>query len=127
MRECEELVEVRILVAFEYEYRAYQEAIASAIQECRPSDEVTAAEQPLESEISQFDPRVVICGLIEQKGLQDGRLAWVDLSEVPENPARIYLDGRLSEKPNPSLEELLKVLDETEELVRSGGRHTRQG
>ena len=117
---------MRIVVAFENEYRAYQEVIASAIQECRPSDEVMAAEQPLESEISQFDPQIVICGLTEQEGLDDGWPAWVDLSGVPEKAARIYLDGRLLVKPNPSLKELLEVVDETAELVRGGARHTRQ-
>ena len=51
-----------------------------------------------------------------------GRAAWVTLSEEPEEPSEVCVAGRRRGAQNPGVEELLAVIDETEGLVRTGGR-----
>ncbi len=43
------------------------------------------------------------------------------LSEEPEEPSEVCVGGTRKRVENPGMEELLAVLDETEELVRAGG------
>ncbi len=52
---------MRVLVAFENEYRIYGEAIARAIQELRPSVEVAVAEAgAVGEEVGRLLPELVI-------------------------------------------------------------------
>ena len=44
------------------------------------------------------------------------------LSEEPEEPSEVCVAGRRRGAQNPGVEELLAVIDETEGLVRTGGR-----
>ena len=45
------------------------------------------------------------------------RVAWVELSLDPERPSRVRLGEQRWETLNPSLEELLSVVDEAEKPV----------
>jgi hypothetical protein len=45
----------------------------------------------------------------------------VTLSEEPEEPSEVCVGGRRRWMENPAMEELLAVLEETEELMRAGG------
>jgi hypothetical protein len=47
----------------------------------------------------------------------NGRPAWFELPLDPERLAEICIDGQRSETANPTLEELLRVIDETERLL----------
>jgi hypothetical protein len=111
-------------VAFEGVYRAYQGVIAAAIRVLRPHAEVeTATLEALGEELERFDPELVICS---RPSTADpaGRIAWVELSIETTRPSRICVGGRYSESTNPTLEVLLAVIDEVEELIRAG-EHTR--
>lgn len=115
----EQTVKTRVLIAFEDEYHSYRSAIASAIRAHRPRVEVAVAGLVvLENEIARFDPHLVICSRPNTVD-PNGRPAWVTLPHDPEQSAEICLNGRRSETANPALEELHRVLDETERLLRT--------
>jgi hypothetical protein len=114
-----ELAEIRILVAFEDEYRTYRDVIAAAIRVSRPHIEVaTAGVGGLAEEISRFDPQVVICSRPNTSD-PSGEIAWVEISLDRVEPAKVYIAGRYSERSSlPALEMLLAVVDEAEGTVR---------
>jgi hypothetical protein len=57
-----ELAKIRVLVAFEDEYRTFRDVIAAAIGASRPHIEVaTAGIEALAEEIARFDPQMVVC------------------------------------------------------------------
>ena len=107
---------MRILVCLENDYRTYREVIAAGIQILRPHTEVATAELGvLEEKVRLFDPHLVICSLPATAGNGD-IVCWVELSlENPTQPSVVCIDGRYSEHNNPTLEELLRVLDQVEQ------------
>jgi hypothetical protein len=108
---------MRILVVFEDEYRAYRGVIAAAIRILRPRAEVeTAGLDALGEEIERFDPQLVICTRPNAVA-PDDRPAWVELALEPTRPARVYVGGHYSESTKPTLEVLLRIVDEVEERV----------
>ena len=105
-------------MCLENDYRTYREVIAAGIQLLRPHTEVISAElDVLKDEVRNFDPHLVICSLPATAGYGD-IVCWVELSlENPTQPSVICIDGRYSEHSNPTLEDLLGVLDEIEQLL----------
>jgi hypothetical protein len=114
------LVATRILVAFEDEYRTYREVIAAGIRVLLPRAEMeTAGLDALGEALERFDPQLVICSRPNTVD-PGGRPAWVELPLHPTRPARVCVGGRYSESTKPTLEALLRVVDEVEErLVRT--------
>jgi len=102
----------------ENDYRTYREVIAACIQILRPHAQVVTAQLAvLKEEVRHFDPHLVICSLPATVGYGD-ILCWVELSlESSIQPTVVCIDGRYSEHDNPTLEKLLKVLDEVEQLI----------
>jgi hypothetical protein len=102
----------------EDDYRTYREVIAACIQILRPHAEVlTAHLDGLEVEVRRFDPHLVICSLPSTAGYED-ILCWVELSlESSIQPTVVSIDGNYSEHDNPTLEQLLGVLDKVEQLI----------
>jgi hypothetical protein len=49
-----------------------------------------------------------------------GAGAWVRNSYEPSEPSEVCLDERRWELDNPTVDELLAIINETEELVRTG-------
>jgi F420-dependent methylenetetrahydromethanopterin dehydrogenase len=114
------LVTARILVAFEDEYRAYREVIAAAIRVLRPGAQVESSNlDALAQEVERLDPHVVICSRPNTVD-PGGRPAWVVLPTDPTRPARTCVGGRYSERSNPTVEVLLRVVDEVEEQLAEG-------
>lgn len=111
----------RVLVAFERPYSVYGEAIASALRSrLSPRFHVALGEaEVLGAEQRRFEPHSVVCSR-PNPSPQYGTLSWVKLSVDPNRPSTICLDGCHREAHNPSLEELLCVVEETDKLVRSG-------
>jgi hypothetical protein len=109
---------LRVLVCLENDYRSYREVIAAGIQILRPHTEVVTAElDVLKDEVRHFDPHLVICSLPASAGNEE-IVCWVQLSlECPTQPSVVCIDGRYSEHNNPTLENLLRVLDEVEQLL----------
>jgi hypothetical protein len=104
--------EIRVLVALEESYRSYRETIAAALRILRPEAKVKSTTlEELEEELERFDPQVVICS--GHKEIEPGtRLAWIELSVDPTVPTKISVGGRHFERTNPTVEELLEVIEE---------------
>ena len=99
-------------MAFEESYRIYRETIAAALRVLRPETEVKSTTiEGLEGELERFDPQVVICS--GHKEVESGtRLIWIELSVDPTMPTKISVGGRHFERTNPTVEQLLEVIDE---------------
>ena len=113
----EEGREVRILVVFEDAYRAHRDLLAVGIRILRPHVEIETADlEALEEEVARFKPQVLICSRPEPVD-SGGLAAWLEISADPTCPAKVSVGGRYSERPNPTLEELLCIIDEVEQLL----------
>ena len=108
---------MRVLVAFEDEYRVYGAAIAGAVRRAHPTDEVVTAEiGELEREVRRFEPHLIISSL--PIPTDSGRwFSWVCLSPDPTRPSEICVEGNRRQSLNPSLGEVLSVLEETKRLL----------
>jgi len=106
---------MRVLVSFEREYRVYMEAIASAIRHWDIRVAVTDAEE-LEAEVGRFDPQLIITSLPVPENLVDEQLARIELSPDTAQPSRFRVGERHWESTNPTLSEILSVVDETKRV-----------
>jgi hypothetical protein len=99
-------------VAFEDNYRTYRDTIGAVLRILRPETEVKSTTlEALEGELERFDPQVVISS--GHKEVEPGtRLAWIELSVDPTMPTKISVGGHRIERTNPTMEELLKVIEE---------------
>ncbi len=114
------VVPTRVLVAYAEEYRAYREVIAAGIRLLRPHTEArTAAPTDLGAELERFGPQLVVCGAPGRPDPGDV-LAWVELPAGVGRTARVRVGDSRREAFGLTLEGLLGVLDETEELVGAG-------
>jgi hypothetical protein len=106
---------VRILLAFEEEYRVYINAIADAIRTFRSYVQVAVTDTGrLEAEVERFDPQLVICNApIPSNPVDPQLIASIELSPEPDQPSRFRVGERHWESTNPTLGETLSVIDET--------------
>src|SRR5215213_1498807 len=114
----ERRIQIRVLVAFEDEYRVYGAAITGAVRRARPTDEivVSAESRVLERQVRSFAPHLIISSLPAPTNWGEW-FSWVRLSPDPNRTSEIYLGGKRRESLNPSLEELLSALEETQRLL----------
>jgi hypothetical protein len=111
---------MRVLVSLEREYRVYMEAIAAAIREFRPDVEVAVADgRSLEAEVERFDPQLIITGPPTPENSVNEQLARIELSPETNRPSRFRVGERRWESTNPTLGEILPVVDETKRLLRT--------
>ena len=111
---------MRVLVFLEREYRVYMEAIAAAIREFRPDVEVAVSEAgELEAEVERFDPQLVITGPSAPENSVNEQLARIELSPETNQPSRFRVGERHWESTNPTLGEILPIVDETKRLLRT--------
>jgi hypothetical protein len=111
---------MRLLIAHEASHTLYSEAMELAIRNSRPHLEIKIARaSELEAEFELFAPHMV---LSERRNLVQpgGAGAWVKNSYDPSVPSEVCLDGRRWELDNPTINEVLAIIDETEGLVRTG-------
>jgi hypothetical protein len=110
---------LRVLIAFEEEYRIYQDATASTFRLLRPHIEVLVAEMgALEAEVARLEPHLVISRPKNAIDAGDAP-AWLKLPTGRDRSAELWLDGEYSEMDDPGLDELLRIVDEAERLVRT--------
>jgi hypothetical protein len=111
---------MRVLIVYEDSHRSYGEAMVGAVRASRPDLEVALAHlRELEAELERLDPHLVVCGRPNTFDPGD-RAAWVLLSDDPDEPSEVCINGHHRRLENPGLEEMLEILDETEGMVRSG-------
>src|SRR5215203_5028632 len=111
---------MRALIVYEDSHRSYGEAMVGAVRARRPGLEVALAHlEELEAEVERFDPHLVVSSRPNTLD-SGGRAAWVLLSDDPDEPSEVCIDGRHRRLENPGLDQILEIIDETEKLVRSG-------
>ena len=111
---------MRVLIVYEDSHRSYGEAMVGAVRASRPGLEVELAHlRDLEAELERFDPHLVVSSR-PNTFETGGRAAWVLLSDDPDEPSEVCIDGRHRRLENPGLEQILEIIDETEALVRTG-------
>jgi hypothetical protein len=111
---------MRLLIAFEDSHNLYSDAMERAIRDSRPHLEIEIARtSELEAEIERFDPHMVLCER-PNPAQPGGRGAWVKSSYEPGESSEVCLDGQRWELDNPTMGELLAIIDETERLVLTG-------
>jgi hypothetical protein len=111
---------VRVLIAYEGSHGVYAEAMRHAIRALRPGAEVAACGvAELGAGVGGLDPDLVVSSRPNAVD-PGGRTAWYMLSPEPDEPSEVCVGGRRREVENPGMEELLAIIDETEELVRAG-------
>ena len=106
---------MRVLLAFEEEYRLYGEAIAEAIRTFRSYVQVALTNTvSLEAEVERFDPQLVICSSpIPSNPVDPQLIASIELFPEPYQPSRFRVGERHWESTNPMLGETLSAVDET--------------
>jgi hypothetical protein len=110
---------VRVLLAFEEEYRVYGQALADAIRTFRSYVQVAVTDTGgLEAQAERFDHQLVICSSpIPSNPVYPKLIASIELSSEPDQASRFRLGGRRWESTNPTLGEILSVVDETNWLL----------
>ena len=99
--------------------------IAASIRILRPHTEVeTTPLDALGEEMERFDPELVICSRPNTVD-PGGRIAWIELSIDSTRVSKVCVGGRYSESTNPTLEVLLAVIDEVEELIQTNNHSGR--
>ncbi len=106
---------MRVLLAFDQEYRVYIDARAKAIRTFRSHFEVAITyTDELEAEVERFDPQLVICSSpIPSNPIDPQLIASIELSLDPDQPSSFRVGERHWESTNPLLGETLSVVDET--------------
>jgi hypothetical protein len=111
---------VRVLTAYEDSHRVYAEAMRHAIRGLRPDAEGAACGvAELGAGVGGLDPDLVVSSRPNAVD-PGGRAAWYVLFPEPDEPSEVCVGGRRREVGNPGMEELLAIIDETEESVRAG-------
>ena len=106
---------MRVLLAFEEEYRLYGEAIAEAIRTFRSYVQVALTNTArLEAEVERFDPQLVICSSpIPSNPVDPQLIASIELSPEPYQPSSFRVGERHWQSTNPTIGETLSAVDET--------------
>jgi DNA-binding IclR family transcriptional regulator len=107
---------MRILVG--NEPRFYREVIAATLQELRPHLEVVIVEpEDLDGAVVQRRPQLVLCSRLGEV-VETRCLAWVLLYPHGEASVVISVAGHRQTVPDPGLDGLLRVVDQTALLAR---------
>jgi hypothetical protein len=110
---------MRVLVAFEDDYRAYREVIAVGLRILHDQIEATTSTiGELEEVIQRFRPDVVICGGPEDAEAADvfGR---IELNVDPTERTKVRLGACRWESTNPDLEALAGIIRKAELALRA--------
>jgi hypothetical protein len=106
---------MRVLVAFEDNYRAYREVIAAGLRIHHDQYEVaTSTVEALAEQIERYCPDVVICGGAEDAEVA-GVLCWIELTVVPTELTKIRLGECRWEMTNPQLETLVGIIEKADQ------------
>ena len=104
-------------MVFEGDYRAYRDVLAAGIRILRPRAEVETADlEELEEEVVRFEPQVLICNQPEPV-YSGGWAVWIEIPVDPTRRTKVSVGGSYSERPNLTLEELLGMIDEIEQVI----------
>jgi hypothetical protein len=110
---------VRVLVTVEP--RMYREAIALAVQRDRPNSEVMlVSEDVMDGQVEDFAPHVVVrndSDRVVPEGLLGSVVCRMEVLYTDGMAARVSVGDRSYTIEDASMEDLLSLVDEAEELV----------
>jgi hypothetical protein len=110
---------VRVLVTVEP--RMYREAIALAVQRNRPHSEVMlVSEEVMDGQVKDFAPHVLVrndAGRVVPEGLLGSVVCRMEVLYTDSMAARVSVDDRSYRIEDATMEDLLALVDEAEELV----------
>lgn len=111
---------IRVLFAYEDTHLTYRDTLVGAVRVLRPHVAVTAVGlRSLASEVKRLDPHLVVSS--RPNTVDTGnRPAWYRLAHEPEDPLEVCLEGKRSGTKNPGLNDLIEIIDQTENVVRAG-------
>jgi hypothetical protein len=105
---------IRVLVAFDDQYRTYREVIAAAIRVLRPQVEVSTTDlDGLEAQVARLNPRVVISSQNRSPSLRPGG-TWV---QVP---------LEVGPRTQATMETLLEAIDKADKSSLPGALESKQ-
>ncbi len=107
---------MRVLIAVEP--LMYRETMASVLLQRRPHTQVRiAGPEDLDRELESFLPHLVVCSVLSEKVKGIAR-SWVHILYEDSLDASVSVDARTTRRVDDIvLDDLLGVLDETEELI----------
>jgi hypothetical protein len=110
---------VRVLVTVEP--RMYREAIALAVQSNRPKAEVMlVSEEVMDGQVKEFAPHLLVRNDADRavpKGLLGSLVCRVEVLYTDGMAARVSVGGNSYTIEDASMEDLLSLVDEAEELL----------
>ena len=107
----DETMDLRVVVCFENNYRAYQDTLATAIRILRPDAQIiTVGPEEVGATAKRFGPHVVIGNPIKVADVENVP-AWVELSLDPTRSSRVNVKGHHSEIVNPTLDKLMMIIE----------------
>ena len=112
---------MRILLAFDREYRLYIEAIAEAMRTFRSHVEVALTETGnLEAEVDRYEPQIVIStSHISSNPVDPKLVSSLELSLEPEQTSKFRAGEHHWESTHLTLAQILSLVDETTWLYRT--------
>jgi hypothetical protein len=107
---------VRVLVALAP--RSYREVVALYVHQHRPQAEVLmVVPDALDAETQRFEPHLVLCNGITE-GVRGSVLSWIEIKLENGMDANLSVGNRnLHKIEDIGMEDLLRILDETAELI----------
>ena len=115
--------DIRILLAFEKDYRSYREVIAAAIRVLRPHVEVATTDpEGLEREAARWCPQLIVSSR-SKTTLQSPTMAWIKVaSDKPTQPSEVWLGQDRWETADPVMKTITQTVDSIEQKLASPER-----
>ncbi|WP_166174972.1 response regulator [Rubrobacter tropicus] len=112
--------DVRVVFAYEETHLTYRDTLVGAVRAIRPHVAVTAVSlRSLASEVKRLDPHLVVSSRPNTTD-PGNRPAWYRLAHEPDEPSEVCIEGKRSSQENPGLDTLIELIDQTEDLIRTG-------
>ncbi len=111
---------MRILLAFEEDYRSYRGVIAAAIRVLRPHVEVATTDpEGLEREVARLRPQLIVSSR-PKTTFRLPTMAWIKVaSDKPTQPSEVWLGQDRWETAGPVMKTITQTVDSIEEKLAS--------
>lgn len=111
---------IRILLAFEEDYRSYREVIAATIRVLRPHVEVSTTDpEGLEREVARLRPQLIV-SCRPKATFRSPTMAWIKVaSDKPTRPSEVWLGQDRWETVDPVMKTITQIVDSIEQKLAS--------
>ncbi len=114
---------MRILLAFEEDYRSYREVIAATIRVLRPHVEVSTTDpEGLEREVARLRPQLIV-SCRPKATFRPPTMAWIKVaSDKPTQPSEVWFGQDRWETVDPVIKTITQTIDSIEQKLASPER-----